>query len=295
VPDDRQQSWQALRSTPGALLDLLRPYPEIDVVCIPGATETAAQAALLAHCEEMRNRFAILDAAAGSDSAAVEAQADSVRSRDGFAAIYYPWVRARNPRTGRDELWPPSGHVAGVYARTDDNPGVHAAPANASLRGTLGVERRLSDREHGTLNLKGINVLRVFPGQAQPLVWGARTTSLDNKYWQYVNIRRLFLFLENSIEVSLRGSVFKPNNLALWAELQRVITDFLTKVWRDGALFGATAKEAFYVRIDEALNPESERALGRLNIEIGVAPTYPAEFIVVRIGITRGGSEITEA
>jgi uncharacterized protein len=125
-------------------------------------------------------------------------------------------------------------------------------------------------------------------------VWGARTTTTSQKYWQYVNIRRLMIFLEKSIEQSIQWAVFQPNDLGLWQRLRRVITDFLTKVWRDGALFGATAKEAFYVRIDEVINPESERALGRLHIEIGVAPSYPAEFIVVRIGIWPGGSTVAE-
>jgi hypothetical protein len=245
---------------------------------------------------ELTRRFGILDSVFDIKPTDIVAnQADKVRSGDGYVALYYPWVRAQNPRTGRLESWPPSGHVAGVYARMDARVGVHAAPANDILRGTLGLERRLSNVDQGDLNLKGVNVLRVFPGQATPVIWGARTTGLKNKYWQYINIRRLFLFLENSIEQNIQWAVFEPNNLALWQQLKRVIGDFLTKVWKDGALFGATAKEAFYVRIDEALNPEDERALGRLHIEIGIAPTYPAEFIVVRIGIWRGGSEVSEA
>ena len=126
------------------------------------------------------------------------------------------------------------------------------------------------------------------------MVWGARTTATD-KNWQYVNIRRLFLYLEESIQEGIRWGLFEPNNLQLWQKLNRSITEFLLRVWRDGALFGATPKEAFYVRIDEALNPPSERALGRLTIEIGVKPSYPAEFIIVRIGIWQGGSGVSEA
>ena len=142
----------------------------------------------------------------------------------------------------------------------------------------------------------GIDVLRVFPGQSQPVVWGARTTAGDlDRNWQYVNIRRLFIFLEQSIEQGIRWAVFEPNDLALWQKLKRSISEFLAQVWRDGALFGAKTEDAFYVRIDEALNPPSTRALGRLYIEVGVVPTYPAEFIILRIGIWQGGSEVSES
>ena len=131
----------------------------------------------------------------------------------------------------------------------------------------------LSDGQHGPLNLQGINVLRIFPGTAQVIVWGARTTvDKDVTDWIYVNVRRLMLFIEESIEEGIRFAVFEPNNLALWQKLKRTITEFLTRVWRDGALFGAKPEQAFYVRIDEALNPPSMRALGRLYIEIGCGP-----------------------
>ena len=156
------------------------------------------------------------------------------------------------------------------------------------------MERRLSDQEQGPLNVEGVNVLRIFQGQATPVVWGARTTATDRN-WQYVNIRRLFIFLEESIEEGIRWAVFEPNNLQLWEKLKRTINAFLNQVWRSGALFGATPEEAFYVRIDEALNPPATQALGRLYIEIGVRPTYPAEFIIVRIGIWLGDSEVSES
>jgi phage tail sheath protein FI len=196
-------------------------------------------------------------------------------------------------------LVPPSGHLAGVYARIDNSRGVHKAPAGleANLHGTIGVERILGDTEQGLLNLApyGVNVIRVFRG-GQPTVWGARTNAVaaGNTNWQYVNIRRLFLFLEGSITDGIRFAVFEPNNLELWGKLRRSITAFLTKVWRDGALFGAAPKDAFYVRIDDALNPPDQMALGYLTIEIGVRPSYPAEFIVVRIGISPSGATVTE-
>jgi phage tail sheath protein FI len=226
-----------------------------------------------------------------------------VQSDRGFAALYYPWLEVieRIPPTSprplipRTMLVPPSGHVAGVYARTDEERGVHKAPANATVRGVVGLERVLSDGQHGPLNLRGVNVLRIFPGAAQVTVWGARTTVDPNVTdWLYVNVRRLMLFLEESIEEGIRFAVFEPNNLALWQKLKRTISDFLSRVWRDGALFGEKPEQAYYVRIDEALNPPSTRALGRLYIEIGVAPVRPAEFIIVRIGLWDGGSEISE-
>jgi hypothetical protein len=170
---------------------------------------------------------------------------------------------------------------------------VHKAPANEIVNGALAVERSMSDIEQGQLNLEGIDVIRVFNNGGRPVVWGARTTATDLN-WQYVNIRRLFIFLEQSIEVGIRWAVFEPNNPALWQKLRRTITAFLTQVWRDGALFGTKADEAFYVRIDDVLNPFSEQALGRLHLEIGVRPSYPAEFIIVRIGIWDGGSDVTE-
>jgi len=144
------------------------------------------------------------------------------------------------------------------------------------------------------LNLKGINVIRLPAGGGRPKLMGARTTATDLN-WQYVNIRRLFLFLEESIQEGIKWAVFEPNDLGLWARLRRTIRAFLHQQWVNGALFGATPDDAFRVRIDEALNPFSEQALGRLHIEIAVRPVYPAEFIIVRIGIWEGGSEISEA
>ncbi len=292
--DDRASAWANIGVDPNGFLDLLKAYDDVSLVSIPGATDKVVQQAIIAHCEAMQDRFAILDSIIGSAPGnGIRKQFSDVRSEKGFAALYYPWILARNPLTGKDELWPPSGHLAGIYARTDSERGVHKAPANANIRGSLGLERRLTNEEQGPLNLLGINVLRVFPEQAQPMVWGARTTATDRN-WQYVNIRRLFLFLEESIQEGINWAVFEPNNLALWQKLKRTITEFLTRVWRDGALFGETANKAFYVRIDEALNPPSTLALGRLYIEIGVRPTYPAEFIIVRIGIWQGDSEVTE-
>jgi phage tail sheath protein FI len=284
-------------------LDQLRLIDEVSLVAIPDSTEAAVQQAMIAHCELTGDRFAVLDSMPGLDSFGtadpdidgVDEQRKLVDSTRGYAALYYPWIYVRRPGVDAPLLVPPSGHVCGVVARTDLNRGVFKAPANEYVNGAVDIQHNayMSDPEHGQLNLQGINVIRVPFGGGRPLLMGARTTATDRN-WQYVNIRRLFLFLEESIQEGIKWAVFEPNNIELWQKLKRTISAFLGQQWRNGALFGATEEEAFYVRIDEALNPFSERALGRLYIEIGINPTYPAEFIIVRIGIWDGGSEVTE-
>jgi phage tail sheath protein FI len=284
-----------------------------DAVRYPNATAAVIQGYLLDHCQgappHVGNRFAILDSRLGDAITDVATRIQPLASFGGFGALYYPWILippappppgSRPPSVAPPNiLVPPSGHVAGIYARIDNSRGVHKAPAGleANIHGAIGIEAVLSDAEQGLLNMSyGVNVIRVFKG-AQPTVWGARTTAVvaSNTNWQYVNVRRLFLFLEASISEGIRFSVFEPNNTELWGKLKRSITAFLTRVWRDGALFGPTAKEAFYVRIDEVLNPPDQMALGVLTLEIGVRPAYPAEFVVVRIGIWDGGASITES
>ncbi|HEY7619501.1 MAG TPA: phage tail sheath subtilisin-like domain-containing protein [Solirubrobacteraceae bacterium] len=281
-----------------AALELLRPVDDVNMVAIPDRTDPDVQGAVRDHCEAMMDRFAILDSMRGAPlfgGGSVEVQRNGLTSARGYAALYYPWLLVPPAAGSHNLLVPPSGHIAGVYARIDELRGVHKAPAGeeATLRGVVAIESTMSDTDQGELNLAGINVVRVFRPGGRPVVWGARTTASDRN-WQYVNIRRLFLFLEESIQEGINWAVFEPNNLSLWQGLRRSIGDFLTAAWRDGALFGATAEEAFYTRIDDVINPFSEQQLGRLHIEIGVRPTYPAEFIVVRIGIWQGGSEITE-
>lgn len=305
--EDQPEALTAANYSEG--LAILRDIDAVNLVCIPDAAAHPAyqdiQQAMIEHCLEntLQDRFAILDAipnAPPSGSNSIEDQRTNVQSERGFAALYYPWLQVRDPTSSgplpRRMLIPPSGHIAGLYARSDSERGVHKAPANMSIRGVMGLERVLSDAQQGPLNQAGINVLRIFPGSGQVIVWGARTTVEPNDIsWRYVNVRRLMLYLEESIAEGIRWAVFEPNNLALWQKLKRTITEFLTRVWRDGALFGATAEQAFYVRIDEGLNPPSTRALGRLYIEIGVAPVRPAEFIIVRIGLWDNGSDVSEA
>lgn len=280
-------------------LDMLRQVDDVNLIAIPDGRTAHVQQELIAHCELMQDRFAVLDARPGLQpfgaTGSIEAQRLEVPSTRGYAALYYPWLRVPPDGIGPLVLVPPSGHVCGIIARSDNNRGVHKAPANEYVNGALAVESigLLGDIAHGQLNLQGVNVIRIFQGGGRPMLYGARTLATDLN-WQYVNIRRLFLFLEESIAEGIQWAVFEPNNLQLWQKLKRTITEFLTRVWRDGGLFGAKAEEAFYVRIDEVLNPFSEQARGRLHIEIGVRPTYPAEFIIVRIGIWPGGSEISE-
>jgi phage tail sheath protein FI len=281
-------------------VDTLREIDDVNIIALPDRITTPVQQALIAHCEQMHERFAVLDALRpvpdqplfGPNS--IEEWRRGVDSTRGYAALYYPWLQVRAVNGGVPILVPPSGHVCGIIARVDNSRGVFKAPANEIVNGALGIERNMNNFAQGDLNLQGINVIRLFQAGGRPILWGARTTATDRN-WQYVNVRRLFLFIEESIEEGIRYAVFEPNNLQLWQKLKRTITDFLTRIWRDGGLFGAKAEEAFYVRIDEILNPFSEQALGRLNIEIGLRPTYPAEFIIVRIGIFQGGSEISES
>jgi phage tail sheath protein FI len=287
-------------------LETLRRIDDVNLVAIPDClrlppaqgSALTVQQAMITHCEQTADRFAVLDALPGlplfgDDS--IETQRAGLDSPGGYGGLYYPWLRVRPVGPGAPILVPPSGHVCGIIARTDTTRGVHKAPANEIVNGALGVETSMSDVEQGQLNLAGVNVVRVFQAGGRPVLWGARTTATKvNNSWMYVNIRRLFLFAEESIVEGTRWAVFEPNNPGLWQKLKRSITEFLTRVWRDGALFGVKPDEAFYVRIDESLNPDSERALGRLYIEIGLRPSYAAEFIIVRIGIWQGGSEVTE-
>ncbi|HEY7313293.1 MAG TPA: phage tail sheath subtilisin-like domain-containing protein [Gemmataceae bacterium] len=290
-------------------LDALTRVDGVNIVCVPDAAgNTDVQLKVLAHCEQMRDRFAIFDPAPTKTGApdpatdAVVAQRPKLESNNptsgaGFAALYFPWIVINDPTSSSGSnrlLVPPSGHIAGIYARVDDARGVHKAPANEFVNGAVDLERILNDSDQGVINDLGINALRIFPGQARPVVWGARTTApQDNVAFRYINVRRLFLFVEKSIQFGIRWAVFEPNDLSLWKKLDRTIREFLTRVWHSGALFGKTADEAFYIKIDEELNPPDQRELGIVTVEIGIAPVRPAEFVVVRIAMWDGGSSVS--
>lgn len=204
--------------------------------------------------------------------------------RSMFAALYYPWVKVANPRDGgRPMLVPPSGYMAGVWSRVDETRGVYKAPANEVPRGIMGLAYETNFREQELLNPIGINCIRTFPNRGIR-IWGARTlVEPDKTEWRYISVRRLISYIEKSIELGTQWVVFEPNDEDLWARVTRVVTNFLTRLWREGALFGATPQEAFYVKCDSELNTPDTMLLGRLYVEIGVSPVRPAEFVIFRI------------
>jgi len=253
----------------------------------------AVQLAMIAHCENMKDRFAILDCPPGMNPQAVKDWRMNTAGYDTkYGAVYYPWIKIANPLGGESIMMPPSGYMAGIYARSDNERGVHKAPANEVVRGAMGVELRITKGEQDILNPIGINCIRTFPGRGIR-VWGARTLSSDAS-WRYINVRRLFNFVEKSIQMGTQWIVFEPNDADLWARIRRDITAFLTNVWRSGALFGATPAQAFYVKCDAETNPPSVRDAGQVIIEIGLAPVKPAEFVIFRISQWAAGSEASE-
>ena len=262
------------------VLSGFRPIDEITMVAVPGALDVNIQTAVIDHCENAGDRFAILDGQRTTTSIPADIQG-TVRDSN-YAAMYYPWISVYDPVTGANDFLPPSGHLAGIYARVDTERGVHKAPANVVIRGVVGLERRLSKADQDGLNPEGINVIRAFNGNVT--VWGARTLGGDaNTEWKYINVRRLFLFLRESIDKGTQWVVFEPNTPDLWAKITRNVSAFLTNVWRAGALFGNTPEKAFYVKCNEETNPPEVRDLGQVVTEIGVAVVKPAEFVIFRI------------
>jgi uncharacterized protein len=203
-----------------------------------------------------------------------------------YAALYYPWIKVAGDN-GSPIMIPPSGHMAGVWARNDNERGVHKAPANEVVRGVLEVETPITKGEQDTLNPIGVNCIRTFTGRGIR-VWGARTLSSDPA-WRYINVRRLFNYVEKSIENGTQWVVFEPNDPDLWHRVRRDVTAFLTGVWRDGMLFGLSPDQAFFVKCDEELNPPDVRDRGQLIVDIGIAPVKPAEFVIFRLSQWAGG------
>ncbi|MBI4492832.1 MAG: phage tail sheath family protein [Chloroflexi bacterium] len=242
----------------------------------------AVQTAMMDHCASMRDRVAILDCPPGLSPQQIRDWRMNVAGYDSkYAALYYPWIKVANPKGGDPILVPPSGHLAGLWARVDGERGVHKAPANEIVRGAIGLEVQISRNEQDTLNPIGVNCIRSFPGRGIR-VWGARTISSDPE-WRYLNVRRLFNYVEKSIENGTQWVVFEPNDMDLWERVKRNVSAFLTRVWADGALFGATPAEAFFVKCDGELNTQEVRDAGQLIVEIGIAPVKPAEFVIFRI------------
>ncbi len=293
-------------------LTALEAVDEVAMVAAPGFSDAGSHDALLTHCEKLKDRIALLDppedvddvarltrvatvASPGSREEAVGASGLRPRLSDlGFGAFYYPWFTVRDP-LAPDTLVnvPPSGHMAGICARTDVTRGVHKAPANEVVRGALGLVRNVTREEQAELNSSGVNCIRYFP-RAGIRVWGARTVADAASEWRYLNVRRLFNFVEESIAQGTGWTVFEPNDPTLWKSIRRDVSAFLVRLWRDGALMGRTPEEAFYVQCDEQTNTPESIDAGQVIAEIGLAPVKPAEFIVFRIGQHAGGVEVKE-
>jgi hypothetical protein len=260
---------------------------EIAIVAAPGQTSPAVQDAILSHCETRKDRFAILDS-----PETISGGVDRLpKPRDSkYGAYYFPWIQVYDPDKGNIFV-PPSGHVAGVYSRVDSERGVHKAPANELVRGALGLKYNISKGEQDLLNPKGINAIRFMNGGIR--IWGARTLSSDPS-WRYINVRRLFIMVETSIERATQWVVFEPNDHRLWKRVTRTISSFLTLLWRNGALMGTAPEQAFFVKCDEETNPPEVIDAGQLVVEIGLAPVKPAEFVIFRIGQMASGGGVEE-
>jgi len=267
-------------ATPGNRtgLNAFKEIDDISIVCAPDENDVPGLTdAIVAHCENMGERFALLQAPQNPGPVQdMETPVDST-----YAGYYYPWIEVVDPNTGTTELVPPGGHIAGIFARSDQENGVHKAPANEVVRGAQGMQVNLTKGEQDILNPKGVNCIREFQGRGIRL-WGARTTSSDPE-WKYINVRRLFLYLKQSIDEGTQWVVFEPNDEDLWARVEQTIEQFLTTAYRDGALMGSNEEEAFYVKCDRSTMTQDDIDNGRLICEIGVAPAKPAEFVVFRI------------
>jgi phage tail sheath protein FI len=286
-------------NTPAALasgLAAIANLNTIDLVCAPDAGLNAAdfcamQQLIVDHCQQMQDRFAILDAARGVDADKVWQQWSDIDGTNG--ALYYPWIKVAGFKDEEVVTVPPCGHVAGVYARTDKSRGVHKAPANEVMEEVIDLEIRISNATQASLNAKRINCIRSFPGRGIR-IWGARTLSGHDR-WTYVNVRRLFLTTARWIDWNMQYVPFEPNDSRLWTRVERDLRDYFYGLYRLGALKGETPQEAFYVRCNAETNTPESRDRGEVVAEIGLAPAVPYEFIVVRLIRGEKGVRISEA
>jgi phage tail sheath protein FI len=283
----------------------LMALPDVTMVCTPdlmAAYEAGqidsdgvrtVQNGLIQHCESMMDRMAILDTPKGLNAQQVhEWVTEKAQYSSAYAALYWPWVSFYDPQAKRARFMPPSGALAGIWGRNDDTRGVHKAPANEVVAGALDLELNVTRGEHDLLNPAGINVIRSFPGRGI-VVWGARTLA-DDTTWRYINVRRLFNYIESSILLGTQWTVFEPNDLDLWQRIKRTLNAFLLGLWRDGALFGATPDQAFYVKCDAETNPPDVIDAGFVVVEVYVAPVKPAEFVLFRISQLPTGGSVQE-
>ncbi len=260
----------------------------VSIMAVPGLTDPNVQLSLVSHCENLGSRFAVLDMP--KDAKKVQ---DILTHRNIFdshyAAFYHPWLEVFDPLDKKNIPIPPSGSVLGIYARTDNTRGVHKAPANEVVRACVGLDCQFNKGEQDILNPKGVNLIRAFPGQGIR-VWGARTAT-SNPSWKYVNVRRLFIFVEETIKANTNWVVFEPNDEALWVRVKRTIEVFLTGLWRSGSLAGSSTSEAFFVNIGRDTMSQDDIDNGRLVCVIGIAPVKPAEFVIFRISQKTGEAE----
>jgi phage tail sheath protein FI len=263
-----------------AAIESLKEIDEISICLAPGIWSAKVHDALLGLCESNRNCFAIVDPPNGLDTTGIL----SFRRRfdSAFAALYYPWVAVTNPVTNLDVQIAPSGHIAGIYARVDLKRGVYKAPANETIRGIVKIANEVNGSEQALIGREGINSLRSFPERGN-LVWGARTLSLDPQ-WRYVNLRRLFIFLEQSIAKGTLWVACEANDENLWKIVRQNVANFLSSLWRQGMLAGNKAEQAFFVKCDRTTMTQDDLDQGRLVCMIGVAAVKPAEFVIFRIG-----------
>lgn len=252
----------------------------VSIMAVPGVTDPNVQLMLVAHCENLGSRFAVLDIP--RDAKKVQ---DVLTHRDifdtNYGALYHPWLEIFDPLDKKNIAIPPSGSVMGIYARSDNSRGVHKAPANEVVRACVGLDCQFNKGEQDILNPKGVNLIRVFPGQGIR-VWGARTAT-SNPSWKYINVRRLFIFIEETIKANTSWAVFEPNDENLWVRVKRTISVFLNGLWRSGSLAGSSPEEAFFVNIGRDTMSQDDIDNGRLICVIGVAPVKPAEFVIFRI------------
>ena len=295
-------------------VDLLEEIDEISMVACPGFWDAESYDALLTHCEKTRFRVALLDAppdvanmqlltqvATGkavvptSDKDKPGAAPKGVKPRKsdgGYGSFFFPHLVTRDALDpAKTAIVPPSGHMAGIYARTDALRGVHKAPANEIVRGALDLTYHVTSEEQGLLNPQGVNCLRLF-GTDGVRIWGSRTLADAASEWRYTPVRRLFAMMERSIARGTQWVVFEPNSRPLWKAIERDITAFLTLLWRNGALMGDTPEQAFFVKCDEETNPPDVIDAGQVVTLVGCAPVKPAEFVIFRIGQTTHGAEV---
>jgi phage tail sheath protein FI len=246
----------------------------------PHDDQTATTIAIIDHCERMRFRVAVIDCAHRDEPGDLDPRG-TIPADTSWAAFYAPWIVISDPLSGARVDVPPGGHVVGIYARTDDQRGVFKAPANEVVNGALDVVFPINSNTQGVMNPRGVNAIRRFPDRGIR-VWGARTLS-SNGLWKYVSVRRLFVFLENSIYIGTQWVVFEPNDDRLWARVKDTIRLFLRSQWRQGALFGRTEDEAFFITCDRTTMSQDDVLNGRLICEIGIAPVRPAEFVIFRV------------